>query len=153
MAFLDKIFEAAINAFISQGVGKLFGDGKQNIPQPQKPAVPQGKATAPDLTSFTRPEAGKMPMFLGGSFGSLTPLQQRSSIATRALNTEAGGARDTSVIDYYKNLVFRDMVNEGGMVVPGSEPLPIERQFATQILGQTPQSSTTESFLSSLLRT
>lgn len=74
------------------------------------------------------------PMFLGLS-RSMTPLQKRSALATYALNSESGAFRDPLALEFYKNLVTRDFVDDQGQMRPDAYLLPIEEQYATQILG------------------
>ncbi len=130
------------------GGGRGGGGGTQVL-QPRGPKEPKGPPA--DLTKFQRPlQPMEAPAFLEMS-GQMSPLQQRSQIATYGSSADDSRYRDPATLDYYRSLVLSDLVGSGGGVNPGAEPLPIERQFVTN-LGQTPRADTTESFLSALLR-
>lgn len=120
------------------------GDSGSKAPKAPKPP--------PDQTSFQRPQtldgAPNYLMTSGGLNSAMTPLQQRAHIATQGASGDLGA--DPEVIDYYKNLALRSMVDQKGKAF--GEPLPIEREYLEQVLGQSPYNASTESFLSALLR-
>lgn len=140
--FLAKAIGTAIIGGIAQ---KQFGGGAGGgAPAPAPTPVPKGPA--PDLATFERPEAMMASPTLGMS-SSMTPLQQRTAIATQGV-AGTGGA---SAQEYYKNLAMRSMVGEGGEAT--GEFLPIEQQYVEQVLGQNiNKPDSTASFLSALMR-
>lgn len=143
------------------GVAGAFGQkqpkGPKAPPSPEPTAPPVPAGPAPDLMQFgMRPGAlPEAPNFLkqgsGGISSQMTPQQQRSSIATRGVSGESSAYRDPATLDYYKNLALYTLTDPTGSAA-GFEPLPIERQFVSQVLGEPPRTGSTESFLSALLR-
>lgn len=80
----------------------------------------------------------------------MTPLQQRAHIATMATQGADSSFRDPAALDYYKNVAFSDLVNDGGEAF--GDVLPVEQQFLQQVFGVSPRTDTTASFLSALER-
>lgn len=137
-------------AGIASAVGALGGGQKQQSYSP--PVVTQDIPTIePEKTSFDYPDEGKPPQFLQMS-GSLTPLQARSMIATYGVSNEGSQWRDPETVSYYKNLALRSFVDPNTKAALDDAPLPIEEQYLTQVLGQTPRSPGTSGFLNALLR-
>ena len=155
MGSIASVFSGVSTILQAANTAKqLFGGGGQRgfDTQPNPPPVPSGKATEPDKTEFDVPGAIDAPGFLQlGS--SMTPIQQRSKIATYGVSGDAGAYRDPATIEFYKNLVTRDLVDPSTRKVrAGAQVLPVERQFVTDVLGQSPRADTADSFLSALYR-
>ena len=145
----DPISAIAAVASLASSISGFIGDGGGSSVQPQAPAMPPGPPK--DLTKFNRPgEIGQAPGFLQLSSG-MTPLQQRAAIATYGVSGNESKYRDPAVVNYYRNLVLSDTVENGGKVKAGASYLPIEKEYLAQ-LGQTPRNESTESFLSALTR-
>lgn len=88
------------------------------------------------------------PAFLGLSAG-MSPLQQRTAIATNAVNGNQG--IDSEGLSHYRQLALSSLINHKGQFADPSEISPIERQYLDQA-GVRPRNNTTESFLSALDR-
>ena len=126
--------------------------GAPDIKQGETPPVPSGPATIPDKTNFqglrsTKPLDAPQGVSFGGA---LSDAQKRSQIATQALAGSSGEYKTPEVQQYYKNLAINTLTDEAGN--PSGEPLGIEKQYLSQVLGQTPRQPGTGSFLSALLR-
>ena len=121
-------------------------------PTPQLASGTPADKSAAQLAGLRPQDQANSPNFLESTgFKALTPLQQRATIATQATQGDsryAGG----EVRDYYRNLVQRTLVDDSGGISDYSAVLPVERQYASQTLGQTPREQSTESFLSAVLR-
>lgn len=125
--------------------------GGGEIQMPAAPSPPAAKSEQPDKTNFgAQPGALSPPTFLGIN-SSLSPEQQRSRIATMALSGDDAGFRGQEAQDYYRNVAQRSLTDPTGAVLPGASPLPIERQYATQVLGRSFRGDSTENFLTQLL--
>lgn len=124
------------------------GGGKSKAPQISAPAVPAGPEA--DLTGFKRPDPMDAPAFLKMSSG-MTPIQQRTAIATGALQGNSA-YRDPASLSYYSNLAQRDLVGDSGELGDFSKVTPVERQFLTQVLGQSQNNPDTAGFLSAIIR-
>lgn len=75
---------------------------------------------------------------------NLTPLQQRSAIATPGVGTGGGLFRSDDVFDFYSNLLSNQLIDDQGNITNENlreSLLPIERQFITQQLGFEPTST------------
>ena len=111
-------------------------------------------ALPPDRMAFGDVRPGELmdaPSFL--RLGTdMTDVQKRANIATRAVAGDDASFRDPAAQDYYRNLALYGLTDPSGSVIPGAEPLPIERQYLEQVVGVQPNTGTTESFLSALLR-
>lgn len=155
MGGVAEVFSAVNTVLSAAGAAKqLFGGDGQRGPdtQPNPPPLPTGKATEPDRSEFDVPGAIDAPGFLQLGAG-MTPVQQRSKIATYGVSGDAGAFRDPATIEFYKNLVTRDLVDPSTRKVKaGAQVLPVEKQFVTDVLGQSPRADTAESFLSALYR-
>src|SRR3990167_5814967 len=130
---ISSLMGAGTSLFQAFGGG---GGGRAEPPAPAPVAGPPGPS--PDMTSFSRPTGMDAPAFLGMS-SQMTPIQQRSSIATKGTSGEESAFRDPATQEYYKNLVLRDVVGDGGTVRPGASILPIERQYLSSVYGREPQ--------------
>lgn len=111
------------------------------------PPIPEDKATLPDKDVFDVADRGEnvsTPGFVGQG---LTPIQQRSQIATLGAKGDQRFASPEAQA-YYRQVLFNDLVGPEGTVKPGSQILPIEREYAVNVLGQQPRTDTPESFLS-----
>lgn len=144
---------SAIGSLLGGGgsLFQAFGGGQRRAEPPAPAPVAGPPGPPPDQTSFSRPAGMDAPTFLGMS-SQMTPLQQRSAITTRAVSGDESAYRDPATNEYYKNLVLRDVVGDNGAVKPGAEILPSERQYLASVVGRQPNTDTTESFLSALLR-
>lgn len=101
----------------------LFGGSDK--PKREEPVMP---AQAPQF-SPSRPEEMQRPDSLS-EFGTFTPEQQRSALATKGLNTGLGQDENA----YYRNLLQRSLIGDGNNV-DTSNPnflLPIESQYFSQ---------------------
>jgi hypothetical protein len=97
----------------------LFGKDKQ----PRQEEVLPAQATP---FSPSRPEEMNRPDSLS-EFGTFTPEQQRSALATKGLNTGLGSDEES----YYRNLVQRSLIGEGNQVQQDNPNflLPVESQY------------------------
>jgi hypothetical protein len=112
------------------------------------PKAPEDKATLPDLTEFGDARASMQNVSAPGFVGQgLTPIQQRSQIATLGTKGDQRFASPEAQ-RYYQAVLFNDLVGDEGTVKPGSQILPIEREYAVNVLGQQPRTDSPESFLS-----
>jgi hypothetical protein len=136
-------------------LGSLFGDGISDGPKGMPSGGPKGPE--PDLnksqlaakrTGVTG--SGEAPMFLGLS-SQMTPLQQRSAIATQATSGGDKSFNDPETLKYYRQLALSSLMDDKGGVAPNTDITDIEKQFMRQ-LGQEPRNDSTESFLSALER-
>ena len=149
----DPITAIAAFASLASTIGgftKRGGRSSGGMPAGQAPPVPAGPPA--DLTTFQRPSSLEpAPNFLQLVAG-MSPLQQRSKIATYGTSGENSAFRDPATVSYYRNLVLTDLVGPEGTVKPGASYLPVEKQYLTEALGQPPRNESTESFLSALMR-
>lgn len=74
-------------------------------------------------------------MGLGFDAG-MTPLQQRTAVATGGTQADAGIYRDPAIVDFYRNLALFDLTQPGGAPRGGVNVTPIERQYVTQMGAQ-----------------
>lgn len=133
-------------AAVASTVNSLSGGGGGGA----APSGPKPAKVAPEHEKFKTPgPMGDAPAFLQMS-SQMTPLQQRSAIATGGVSGDGGMYRDPAVVDYYRNLAFSSFVGEGG--APIGEPLPIESQYLEQVLGESTRSPGVGGFLNALAR-
>jgi len=110
---------------------------------------PPGEPLA--LPGLERPEEIPFPQFLGIS-DAMTPLQQRAKIATFGTAGEVGGFRGPEAQEVYKNILLRSILGDENQVLPGSQILPVEAQYAQQALGSdVSQDMSVESFARTLM--
>lgn len=97
----------------------LFGKDKQ----PRQEEVLPAQATP---FSPTRPDEAQRPESLS-EFGTFTPEQQRSALATKGLNTGLGSDEES----YYRNLIQRSLIGDGNTVQQDNPNflLPVESQY------------------------
>ena len=128
----------------STAPGRAEGGGREEPPIPRTPPqVSSGSAPAPQQIAPAVPTAPALPDFLGALFG-LSPLQQRSAIATYGISSDqAGQYRSTEARNYYRDLFLRNLGLD-------EEPLPIERQYLTEGLGVFPPDQSREAFLAAI---
>ncbi len=128
------------------------GDGPKG--PPPTPTIKQ----TPDLTNEQLMNKRKamlgtggqsLPMFMGLS-NAMTPLQQRTAIATNATSGSGQGV-DSEALGYYRQLAMNSLINDKGQFSPYSDITPVELQYL-QRAGVQPRNSTTQSFLSALDR-
>lgn len=77
---------------------------------------------------------------------AMTPLQKRATIATFGTGAESGRFREPDVQNFYKNFLLRDLLSK-----PDAPFLPVEAQFANQVLGLDVSQDTPRSELLTLL--
>lgn len=141
--------------------GAAAGAAASFLNKPKKPPSsggggdgPQAPKPQPDQTSFQRPKtldgAPNYLMTAGGLNSAMTPVQQRSQIATQASSGEDSAYRDPEVLEYYRKLAMHSLTNNKGQAM--GDVLPIEREYLDRVLGQSPRNDSTASFLSALLR-
>lgn len=80
----------------------------------------------------------------------MTSQQQRAAFASQAVAGTGGVGKSKSAVDWYRNLVFTDLMPPGGGSI--GMPTGIEKQYVTEVLGQSPLKGTGASFLSALER-
>ena len=101
------------------------------------PAGGTGQPPAPPSFSdlfLQRPEALPIPAYLGLS-DAMTPIQQRSRIATFGLSRDDARFRTQEAQDLFRNIFLRSILDDGGQVRPSAGVLPVETQYARDILG------------------
>lgn len=150
MAALTSIAAAIAAAATLAGTVKGFTSSKSKTPTITPPSVPPGPAA--DLTKEgilgQRPgSAPAAPNFLSFS-PDMTNLQKRAAIATFGSQGNDGKYADSATKDYYKNLLLSDYGDKG--LAGGA--LPVEYQYATNVLGVKPRENTAESLISAILR-
>lgn len=84
--------------------------------------------------SFARPEVLPTPQFLGLS-SAMTPLQQRSAIASRAIAGQGGAYTSPEARSYYDNLLQQVLIGDDGALAGLDSLLPIDLQYLAQIRG------------------
>lgn len=129
------------------GLESARGPGAVDVADPQGPTgvgmgppggVPGGHpdvqfpSPGPPDYSLKRPDEMEAPRFLGLG-DAMTPLQQRSALATYGTAGEAGGYRSDPAQEYYKNLFLRNVLGEQGEVLGGAQVLPVEAQYAQRM--------------------
>lgn len=133
-----------------KSAGVFGGNKSPAAPAPVAAPVPAGppEDLKPDQLTSQKPSSVNAPGFLRFSPG-MTNLQRRAQIAT--YGTQSGDSRysDPDTKSYYKNLLLSDYDPTNGL--PGGI-LPIEKQYASNVLGASPRNDSTESFLSAILR-
>jgi hypothetical protein len=77
---------------------------------------------------------------------AMTPLQKRATIATFGTGAESGRFREPDVQNFYKNFLLRNLLDK-----PDSPFLPVEAQFANQVLGLDVSTDTPRNELLTLL--
>jgi hypothetical protein len=166
---VGSLLGGPLGAIVGGGVGgSLFGGkdkgGAPSAPNVTAPQPPKAPSEQPDTTNFgAQPGAMELPTFLGIN-SSMSPLQQRSRLATLSTSGGFGGIARPSVGTYagqglgdvaqafYKNIALRSLTDPSGNPVQGSEILPVEKQYMTSVLGQPLQRDTIEHFLTLLQR-
>lgn len=106
---------------VSAAQGLFGGKKEQGSPQPQKVKPAQEAPFNPQ-----RPQEAQRPESLN-EFGTFTPEQQRSALATKGLNSGLGSDEDS----YYRNLIQRSLIGDNNQV-DNSNPnflLPVESQY------------------------
>lgn len=143
--------------------GSRGGGGGAGVAVPGAPTPPQAKSLEPDKTQFGVPGAMEAPTFLGVN-SSMTPLQQRSRLATLAsqgtyggiarpnVGTYAGQGLGDVAREYYKNVAMRSLLGPGGAPLEGAEILPVEWQYLARGLGQERRGDSVAHYLTLLER-
>lgn len=136
---------------LAGGAKSLFDrGGKQQIAAPAPAPVPAGPPAdlTADQIAAQRGGVPTAPNFLRFGTG-MTNQQKRAQIAT--LGTQGNDSRwaDPATKDYYKKLLVSDYDPAKGLA---GGILPVERQYAENVLGAKPRADTTESILSAILR-
>ena len=120
-----------------QGQQAIFAgvrEGDERLSPAEREAVQEG------LNRLIRPPLpDPLPIF--NFAAGMSPLQQRTAFATRAVG---GDSRFTSpeAREFYNNLIRNTLITDQGGTLPLSNLTPIENQFIQQVLGVTPQSNT-----------
>ena len=159
-----------IGSAIGGVIGSLFGGGAQggggggNVAIPPPPSPPKAQSEQPDATNFgAQPGAAAVPTFLGVN-SSMSPLQQRTRVASLATQGNYGGISRPTQGDYagqgvgdvaqqfYKNVALRSLTDPSGNPLAGAEISPVEWRYVTEVLGQSKQRDTLEHFLTLLTR-
>lgn len=150
---------AGIGAFGGPSAGTV-GPADPNAPGATGVAGPGdvsgGQELSPVSQPFTspgleRPEELPFPRFLGLS-DAMTPLQQRSRIATFGTAGEEGAFRGQEAQDVFKNILLRSILDAQNQIAPNARILPIEAQYARQVMGSdVSQDQSVENFARTLM--
>lgn len=154
-----NVFNAAFGMLdpLASKFGKQVGilpdgisDGPKGMPSSPLSKGPTDKSPE-ELRAQKQKYVGtsQAPMFLGLSAG-MTPEQQRTSIATNAVNGDGSGT-DPEALRYYRSLALGSLIDDKGGFADYSAITPIEHQYL-QRAGVQPYKNTTQSFLSALER-
>ena len=140
---------------IAQGFGELAevmgtpSAGTVGSADPQAPGVtgvagPSGVPAGggglppgpPDFSSLflQRPDAIPIPAYLGLS-DAMTPIQQRSRIATFGLSGDDARFRTQEAQDLFRNIFLRSILDSESQIIPSAGVLPVETQYARNVLG------------------
>lgn len=144
MPAITSIIAAVAAAGALAGGVKGFMNNKPNTIDTQptaSPVDPNADKSASDIAAMRGSSVGEAPGFLKLSAG-MTPLQKRAAIAAGATNSSSGVYTDPATKQYYKELALSTQ----------GEFLPIEKQYAENVLGQKVNTGTPESFYSALMR-
>jgi hypothetical protein len=92
--------------------------------KPRQEEAPRAAQATP--FSPSRPEEAQRPDSLS-EFGTFTPEQQRSALATKGLNSGLGSDEE----GYYRNLIQRSLIGDGNQVQTDNPNflLPVESQY------------------------
>jgi hypothetical protein len=120
--------------------GGILSPGQKPQQQPGQPQAPQ--------YAWQRPGAAPGAPYALGLDGGMTPLQQRTAVATGGTSGNAGIYRDPAVVEFYRNLALYDLTQPGGAPRADGNVTDIERQFVSQLGGQPGQDI--NSFLTAL---
>lgn len=122
----------ALGATIGGGLGSLFG-GSDDKPSQDQPSGPTGLTDVAGAAAAPfepkREEAKTRPASFN-AFGSLSPEQEASAIATQGV---FGGGTSSQEQDYYQNLINRQLVDEGGGLRDVGQLAPINRSYLSQL--------------------
>lgn len=99
---------------------------------------PATRPTQPPAAEYARPGQVDMPGILGFD-PAMTNLMRRSVIATYGTQGTDGAYRRPDTMNYYGNLLQRDLINDRGGVNSSENVLPVERQYLEKIFGYNPQ--------------
>lgn len=128
------------------------GGGGGSGGAPPTPAAPEAPAGPPPVQQdFTRPGEIGPPGFLQMS-SQMSPLQQRSAIATGGVLGNDSKFRDPASSGFFSNVAQRALIGESGELADYNQVLPIERQFVEQVLGTPIREQSTAGFLDALMR-
>lgn len=160
MGFGADIVEGVLGGVLGGG-GSKSGGGAAPALAPA-PKAPQAKSEQPDKTNFgAQPGAAAIPTFLGVN-SSMTPLQQRTRLATLGTQGNYGGISRPTQGDYagqgvgdvaqqfYKNVALRSLTDPTGNPIAGAEISPVEWRYVTEVLGKSKQRDSLEHFLTLL---
>lgn len=90
--------------------------------------------------NFTPPAAMQAPASLRLN-PQMTELQQRTMVASRGTQGDDSRYRTEEAQNFYRNLLQRALIGQGGAVNPLSSLLPVDMQFIQQVLGIKPPDS------------
>lgn len=152
----EGIFGLPVDPLTGSVVKALgLGPDEPKTTTPTPAPVPSPAPAAPvDMTNFANVRPASVdtaPSFPGLSAG-MTPLQQRSSLATNLLNSDLASPSDAEALKLYRDIATFDLTDPSGAVRGSAQVLPIERQLAGQGFNQEPLSNSIESFLSAIHR-
>lgn len=161
MGFGSDIVEGVLGGIMGGGGGKSGGGGA-GVALPPAPQAPKAKSEQPDLTNFgAQPGAAAIPTFLGVN-SSMSPLQQRTRLASLGTQGNYGGISRPTQGDYagqgvgdvaqsfYKNIALRSLTDPTGNPIAGAEISPVEWRYVTEVLGKSKQRDSLEHFLTLL---
>lgn len=132
---VGKVFKSVLGGGVKQS------DGPKGRPAGGPPGPPKD-LNRKQLLASKQPV--DIPAFLGMGV-NMTPLQQRTQIASGGTSSEDPRYRDPTTMGAYNQLLLNNYPNS-------LEDLqPIERQYIREV-GGNPQSETTEGYLSALRR-
>ena len=128
------VFKAITSAI--KAVASILGvasTAKTLFSEPDRPSAPMqtpvapAAAAVPEVEAFVpeRPTAIDRPETLS-ELAAFSPEQERSALATQGMNIGLGAQENA----YYRNLLQRSLIDEGGQVAQDQNfLLPIEQQF------------------------
>jgi len=152
-SIMGPVFGTGINA-LNQGLRSIFGEpdkpSKDDVGAAGKDAPGGGPNEGGDNRAqvraalqrgFSRPSEREAPPFLG-MHPAMTNLQRRANIATFATQGMDSRYRDNDTLDYWRNLIQRDLISDAGDLAEFGNVLPVELQMIEQFMGKGRPSST-----------
>lgn len=149
MPGLSDVFQPLLVGEAVRTLGLSRPDAESRYAQAVRPSAPSPDLTGEQLAGERPGDGAQAPGFLGLS-PQMTGLQQRTAIATGGTSGDDPKYKDPATVEYYRNLALTDLVGPSGDIL--GQPTGVERQYAQRLGYDERGGSTTESFLSSLLR-
>lgn len=115
----------AIGGAIGGSIGNDLGTNARSIISPENTG---GGTTPPGFSPSMSAQAG-LPQSLS-QFGSLTPNQQASNIATKGVY---GGGNGPDETNYFLNLLNRQQFDQGGNLGQSVNASPVEQSYLSQL--------------------